>query len=91
MIIKTVDDLDEALKHEFAWPGGYPTYFITADGGALSHKTVNEEREQIAEAIEDDDTDSGWRVVALDINWEDPDLHDDHSGERIPSAYAEDD
>jgi hypothetical protein len=31
----------------------------------------------------------GWRVIGCDVNWEDPSLYCDHTGARIPSAYAE--
>lgn len=87
----TVAELDEALERgPYAWPGGYPLFFITDDGGVLSFKTVREEYDQIRESIEEDLND-GWRVVAVDVNWEDPELYDDHTNERIESAYAEDD
>ena len=33
----------------------------------------------------------GWGVVVLRINWEEYDLHCDHCGSRIESAYAESD
>ena len=92
MEIKTVADLDEALERgPFAWPGGYPIYFITEDGGALAFETVKKEYDQIREAIEDDDTSGGWRVSYCDINWEDEDLVDDHTGDSIESAYGDDD
>ncbi len=32
----------------------------------------------------------GWQIVALDINWEDPDMQCCHCYKRIESAYAED-
>jgi len=91
MEINTVADLDEALKRgQYAWPGGYQCYFITSDGGALSFKTVEEEYDQISESVRDQLSD-GWNVTAVDVNWEDDDLVDDHSGESIPSAYGDDD
>lgn len=73
----------------FAWPGGYPLYFITADGAALSFAAVRQELRQALQAIADNDTQSGWRVVACDINWEDSDLTCEHTGKRIESAYGE--
>lgn len=73
----------------FAWPGGYPTYFVTSDGAALSHRAVRENFRLIPEAIRDKD-DSGWRVVGFDVNWEDPLLFCDHTGDQIESAYGED-
>lgn len=92
MNINNVADLEEALKRgPYAWPGGYPCFFITNDGAALSFKTVEENIDDVREAMEDPDDSSGWRVEAVDVNWEDPELYDDHSGERIESAYAEDD
>lgn len=71
-----------------AWPGRYPLYFIASDGAALSFDTVRAEYAQCARAIRDNLRD-GWRVVACDVNWEDPDLTCEHSGARIDSAYGE--
>lgn len=90
MMIDTIRDFQKALAQgPYAFPGGYPVYFITADGGVLSHESAVEEKADIEEAIHTDDRASGWRVVAMEINYEDSDLYCDHSGERIPSAYAE--
>ncbi len=90
MNIKTVEDLAKALEMgPYAWPGGYPLFFITSDSAALSFKAVEDNRELIEEAIRDGDN-SGWRVVANDVNWEDSALYCDHTGDRIESAYAED-
>jgi len=92
MQLETFEDVEEALKNgPYAWPGGYPCFFVTNDGAALSFKTVEENIDDVREAMEDPNDSSGWRVEAVDVNWEDPNLIDDHSGERIESAYAEDD
>lgn len=85
----TVDKFKAALESgEFAFPGGYPTYFITDDGDSLSYDSAKENAEQIIDAIETGDN-SGWRVVGQEVNWEDPELYCADSGKRIPSAYAE--
>lgn len=90
MRIKTVGDFRKALRHgPYAWPGGYPVFFITNDGAALSYEAVKAERQQVVRAIGHRDSFSGWRVVAMDINWEDADLRCEHTGERIESAYGE--
>lgn len=68
--------------------GSYPTFFITNDGGVLSHEAVRENIFQIGRAMRDK-LDDGWRIVGYDVNWEDHDLYCDHTGERIESAYAE--
>lgn len=86
--IRTVADLKAALRYgQFAWPGGYQMYFLTSDGAALSFATVREEFRLVASAVKHGGND-GWRVVATDINWEDEDLIDDHTGKKIPSAYG---
>ena len=88
--IKTVADLDRVLADGPYADGGYPKYFLTEDGGALAFSTVKAEYPLIKEAIESRDKTGGWFVIAFDINWENPELYDDHTGERIKSAYAED-
>lgn len=90
MHIKYVWDLNKALADgKYAWPGGYPLYFITADGGALSFDAVIENAGLIRDAVITQDTHSGWCVCAVDVNWEDTDLVCDHTGNKIESAYGE--
>lgn len=87
--IRTVADLKATLRAgAYAWPGGYPLYFITSDGDALSFETVREEFPRIATAIRDSDR-NGWRVVGCDVNWEDAELLCTHSSRRIESAYGD--
>lgn len=74
----------------YAWPGGYPIYFITADGAALSFEAVKQEWRNVVSAHLTNDKRSGWYVEAATINWEDPELYCDHTNHRIESAYAED-
>jgi hypothetical protein len=89
MLINSIHDFRAAMRQgPYAWPGSYPCYFITSDGAALSFAAAKQCRREILEAIRDHDR-SGWRIVALDVNWEDPDLICDHTGERIESAYAD--
>lgn len=71
-----------------AWPGGYPLYFITSDGAALSFDTVRAEYAQCARSTRDKLHD-GWQIVACDVNWEDAELTCAHSGRPIQSAYGE--
>jgi hypothetical protein len=88
--IRSVADLKAALRHgRYAWPGGYPLFFVASDGEAVSYAAARTEFRVIAQAIQDRD-DSGWRIVACDINYEDRDLYCAHSGEQIESAYGND-
>ncbi len=68
----------------YVWPGGYPFYYITKDGGVFCPKCVNEN----LELVEGDDPQ--WRIVAYDINYEDDDLYCDNCNEQVESAYGED-
>jgi hypothetical protein len=83
-------NLKEALRSgPHAWPGGYPLFFVTSDGAALSFDAVRENLRSVLWSIRHGVND-GWRVVGCDVNWEDPELFCDHTGNRIESAYAED-
>jgi hypothetical protein len=88
--IETVADLKATLRAgSFAWPGGYPLFFITSDGAALSFYTARTQFRHIADSIATGSND-GWRIVACEINYEDSDLQCDHTGNRIASAYGDD-
>ena len=72
----------------YTWPGGYPKYFITEDGASLAFSTVRAEWRQIVAAHLAGQS-NGWLIAECDINWEDCDLWDDHTGNRLESAYAD--
>lgn len=74
---------------KYAWPGGYPVFAITSDGGSLCFDCLKTERRAILEAIRNKDNTSGWRVVAFAINWEDRGLTCDNCSQEIESAYGE--
>ncbi len=85
----TVKDMKVQLRAgQFAFPGGYPLYFLTSDGEALSFEAVRSQFKQVCQSIKHRYQD-GWQVVACDVNWEDGDLTCAHTGKRIESAYAD--
>jgi len=69
--------------------GGYPLYFITSDGAALSFEAVIQEFYNVSWDFHRQAS-TGWRIVACVVNYEDSALYCAHSGKRIASAYAED-
>lgn len=73
----------------YAWPGGYPVFYLTRDNSVLCPGCVQEEIDD--EDGEVCDPESSGYVVAHDANWENPHLYCDECGGRIESAYAEDD
>lgn len=89
--LETLADVKAALRAgPYAWPGGYPLYFIMADGAAVSFAGIIREWRNVAA-----DTMAGalscWQPVALEVNYETPGLFCDITGELIPAAYLEDD
>jgi hypothetical protein len=90
MRIKTIGDFRRAMRQgPYAWPGGYPMYFVMDDGEALSFAAATANRRELLEALAGEHVRDGWRPVALEVNWEDANLYCTHTGNRIESAYAE--
>lgn len=86
----TVEKFKEALANgKYAWPGGYPIYFVCADGEALSFEAAEENQDLVIYAIEEGHTDD-WAVVGYEINWEDEDLCCIHTNKKIECAYPKD-
>jgi|TARA_Y100000310_G_scaffold297836_1_gene331197 hypothetical protein len=85
----TLHEIKTALRNgPYAWPGGYPLFFITLDGAVLSHEAVRAEWKRVCHSVMTQAGD-GWEVIGQDINWEDGELVCDHTGKRIESAYAD--
>lgn len=88
--IETVADLKATLRAgAFTSLGSYPLFFHTSDGGALKFSTVRDELRQVIWSIQNKCND-GWRVIGCQINYENNDLYDDHTGDKIESAYGDD-
>lgn len=81
----------QALRNgPYAWPGGYPLFFVMSDGEALSFNAAKSEAKQIIRAIREHDIRGGWYPEGVTINWEDSTLYCCHTGEQIECAYHED-
>jgi hypothetical protein len=72
----------------WAWPGGYPLFYLMCDGEALCPCCVNKEIWQVLEATFSDAR-YGWTLVGVAVNWEDVSLYCSQCGSRITSAYGE--
>ena len=73
----------------YAWPGGYPIFYVCKDNGVLCPTCANDNRKLVDAAKQDNDPQ--WDVVAADVNYEDDSLYCDNCSQRIESAYAEPD
>jgi len=87
--MKSLATVKRALRDKYAWPGGYPLYLVTSDGATLSIDAARANWREIVRAHLWDDRRCGWHIAGVEVNWEDPDLYCEHTGERIESAYCE--
>lgn len=90
-VINTRIELDEAGNPKIIYgfnSGGYEAfqYFSTADGGSLAIQTVLDEFENVDF---DDPDDRQWYITGCDVNWENEDLYDDHTGGKIWAANGD--
>ena len=88
MNIKTAGAFVRVLKQPYAWPGGYPLYFIMDDCEALCFECARKEKSRICTAISEKER-CGWTVKHVDVNWESTDLYCCHCSKPIESAYGE--
>lgn len=90
MLIKSISDFRAAVRNgPYAWPGGYPLFWVMADGGACAFHVAKDERRFMLQALADNCRSDQWRPVALEVNWEDSLLRCDATGELIESAYGD--
>lgn len=68
----------------FAWPEGYPMYYVFRDGGVCCPACANANIEHIDD--EGRNSHGGWALAESDVNLEDPDLHCDHCSKPIPAC-----
>ena len=81
----TMPSRDENGKFPtYAWPGGYPIFYLFADNSVCCPACAN--RENGSEATLDAD-DKQWHLVAVDVNYEDDDMTCEHCQVKIDCAY----
>ncbi len=64
----------------FAWPGGYPMYYVTRDGLTICPQCAG-----------DDEKNDSDPVVGGDVFWEGPPMWCDDCGREMESAYGDPD
>lgn len=69
----------------YAWPGGYPLYYLFADGGACCPACANNGNGSLADI---NNSDPQWMLVECFENFEDPEMWCDHCGALIGCAYG---
>jgi hypothetical protein len=74
---------DDGSLPAFAFPGGYPIYYLDGENSVLCPDCANASDRDPKECPQ-------FRPVTGEVNWEDAHLHCDNCNTRIESAYAED-
>jgi hypothetical protein len=70
----------------FAWPGGYPIFYLCEDSGVLCPdcaRTVDGDPEGYPQ------DDPQWHIVAADVHWEGAPMFCDNCNAEIESAYGD--
>jgi DNA-directed RNA polymerase subunit RPC12/RpoP len=80
--------MEDGRLPAFAFPGGYPLYYLTADDGILCPDCANGDNGSEAQNPECQD-DRQWRIVCADIHYEGEPITCDHCSAQIESAYRE--
>lgn len=65
----------------YAWPGGYPIFYLAEDNGVLCPTCANE-------YTPERDNESQLKPKFADINYEDIDLYCEHCNKQIEPAYG---
>ena len=71
----------------YAFPGGYPLYYLAADNGILCRDCADSD---LCKEADEDPFDEQYHIIGVNINALDPHLYCDDCNARIESAYAED-
>lgn len=76
--ISTLQTENNGILPSFAWPGGYPIFYLDEGNNVLCPECTK------------DNDDFSEPLVEYAVNWESTNLYCNHCSERIESAYAED-
>ena len=82
--------MDNGKLPAYAWPGGYPIFYIAADNGTICPECANGEDGSECQNPDCQD-DKQWALVVYGVNYEDDCLYCDHCNRHIESAYGETD
>jgi hypothetical protein len=77
---KPTRDEDTGNYPSYAWPGGYPLFYIIDTYAVCCPDCLNDKGNEIPDS----------KVSAVDINYEDTSLYCEWCNKQIPSAYGED-
>ena len=87
--VKKLKEIKEAIRHPYAWPGGYQLLLVMSDGEYMCLKCARKEWRNILDSYVTHQRRDGWYPVCLDIYWEGPTLQCCHCNADIRSEYGD--
>ena len=84
IIVLERDGAPTDVVAKFSSVGSYPILYLTKDDRPICPQCVQDNLPAILAS------EPGWDGLTHHVNWENPHLDCEHCGERIESAYAED-
>ena len=82
------ENVKQAIRDKYAWPGLYPMFLVSNDGGVICIDCARKNFRFICEDTKKG-YNTGWDIFGYDVNWEDENLYCDNCGKIIESAYGE--
>ena len=81
-----ITQVKQAIRHPFAWSGGYPIYTVMADGELLCPDCAKHNFKQIVRETYSR-WERNWRAAGAGVKWEGEPEPCAHCGKMLESAY----
>ena len=85
---RILQQVKNAARNKYAWPGGYPLILVMSDGETLCADCAKSEFPAIARATIAKARD-GWRCEGVEIHYEGPPAYCAHCNAQTESAYGD--
>ena len=81
-----LQQVKDAIRNPYAWPGGYPVYTLLSDGDLLCCTCAKDNFRLIADSTKHNNFD-GWKAEGALVLWEGEEMCA-HCGKVLESAYG---
>ena len=83
-----INKLKQAIRNEYAWPGGYALILLMSDGMPICINCGRKEFSNILDSTKHQLSD-GWQFADVFINYEDDSCFCAHCSKRLPAEYED--
>ena len=84
---KRINELKDAIRHPYAWPGGYAKRILLSDGETLCQSCCKEHFRSILDSTKHQLHD-GWVFETVYIHWEGDSEYCAHCNAQLDSEYG---